>query len=142
MLYNELNCVEFLTELFHDNKSYSALNTARSALSTFLTNDSGLTIGCSPIIKRFMKGVFELKPPRPRYTFIWDVSIVLNFLTNYPSEDIPLSILTYKCVMLLALASMQRVQTLKSIDVENIIFMEGLVSIPILNVKAVACWEL
>lgn len=130
--YNEVNCVHFLTALFDEGKCYSALNTARSALSTFLSNDSGLTIGNSPSVKRFMKGVFELKPPVPRYKFIWDVSIVLNFLSSYfPNEDIPLSVLTFKCVMLLALASMQRVQTLKAIEVPNIVFMDDLVMIPI-----------
>lgn len=106
-----------MTELFVAGKSYSSLNCARSALSTFLINSSGLTIGNSPSVKRFLKGVFELRPPCSRVNFIWDVSIVLNYLSIYfPLKDIPLDILTYKCVMLLALASMQRVQTLISIE--------------------------
>ena len=130
--YNEINCVHFLTELFHQNKSYSAINTARSALSTFLYNNSGLTIGNSPPVKRLMKGIFELRPSTPRYNFIWDVSIVLDFLKNfYPLEDINFNILSYKCVMLLALASMQRVQTLHVIDVNDVNFVNDSVMIPI-----------
>ena len=121
MCYNEVNCVNFLSELFTSGKSYSALNSARSALSTFIVNDYGLTIGNSASVKRFMKGVFELKPPLPRYQFIWDVSIVLDFLYHYsPNEELHLNVLTCKCVMLLALSSMQRVQTLEAINVSDI----------------------
>lgn len=127
-----MNCVNFLTSLFNSGNGYSSLNSARSALSTFLINEYGLTIGNSPFVKRFMKGVFELKPPLPRYKFIWDVSIVLNFLSNYfPNENLPLNVLTYKCVMLLALASMQRVQTLSSINISDIYFTNDSVVIPI-----------
>ena len=43
----------------------------------------------------------------------------------YPNEDLPLDVLTYKCVMLLALASMQRVLTLHSIEINNILFCYG-----------------
>ena len=68
-----------------------------------------------------MKGVFELRPPVPRYTYIWDVSSVLDFLHNYyPNSELSLSTLTLKCVVLLSLSSMQRVQTLKAIDVNDI----------------------
>ena len=72
----------------------------------FLTNQFGITIGNSLLIKRFLKGLFELKPPLPRYSFVWDVNIVLNFLSNYyPHDEQPFSIITYKLVMLLALSS-------------------------------------
>ena len=104
--FDEVACVSFLTHLFNLGKGYSVLNTARSALSTFLINSFGLTIGNSPLIKRFMKGAFELRPSQPRYNYIWDVSIVFDFLRNYyPNEIIPLKVLTLKCVMLLALSS-------------------------------------
>ena len=132
LCYNAVNCVHFLTSLFSAGKSYSAINTARSALSTFLTNEAGLTIGSAPLVKRFMKGVFELRPPLPRYRFVWDISVVLSFLCNYfPNECFPLDILSYKCVVLLALATMQRVQTLHAINVNDICFSNDLVTIPI-----------
>ena len=80
LCYNAVNCVHFLTSLFSAGKSYSAINTARSALSTFLTNEAGLTIGSAPLVKRFMKGVLQLRPPLPRYRFVWDISVVLSFV--------------------------------------------------------------
>ena len=121
--------------LFNQGLGYSSLNTARSALSAILVNDHGLTIGNFASVKRFLKGVFELRPPTPRYGYIWDANIVLGFLTNfYPLEDMPLSYLTYKLVMLLALATAQRAQTLHSINVDDIIYGNDLVVIPIIGI--------
>ena len=118
--------------MFKKGESYSAINTARSALSAILCNDSGLTIGKFISVKRFMKGVFELKPPLPRYNDIWDANIVIDFLkTFYPNSNLPLSILTYKLVMLLALSSSQRAQTLRMINVKNVKFYSDYVDIPI-----------
>ena len=135
MQFNEIEVINFLTMLFDQNLSYSAVNTARSALSMFMWDKTtGLTVGNLNSVKRLFKGIFELRPPKPRYSFIWDANIVIDFLKNfYPNEDIPLSHLSYKLVMLIALASAQRAQTLHMIYVSSITFVNDLVVIPILN---------
>jgi len=121
-----------LTSLFSDGAGYSAVNTARSALSTFLRNDQGHTIGKSLHVKRFMKGVFKLRPPLPRYSHIWNANVVLDFLRffDHNDENIPLSYLTYKLVMLLALSTAQRAQTLHELLISDMIIGEKLVIIP------------
>lgn len=130
--YDEILVVEFLVKLFHTGLKYSAINTARSALSTFLVNDFGLTIGNSPIVKRLLKGVFEMKPPLARYSVIWDVNIVLDYLRHlYPNEELPLSILTFKLAMLLALVTKQRAQTLQALSVSDMRFFGKSVIIPV-----------
>ena len=101
--FSEINCMCFLPSLFHAGQGYSDL----------FVSPSGLPIGNSSLIKRFMKGIFELRPSLPRYKYIRDVSIVFDFSSYYPNDDLSLPVLTLKCVMLLALASMQWVQTLK-----------------------------
>ena len=132
LLFDEVLAVEFLTVLFQSGIGYSAINSARSAISTLLINNPGLSIGNSPAVKRFLKGVYEIRPPSPKYKVIWDVDIVLQFLKNFhPNEELPLSYLTYECVTLVALFSMQRVQTLQAIKVADIIFSENLVVVPI-----------
>ena len=129
---SEAEVLSFLTKLFQSGEGYSAINTARCALSSFLADNRQVTIGKFVSIKRFLKGVFELRPSMPRYEHIWDVDIVLDFLRNfYPYEGMPLSILTMKLVMLLALTTAQRVQTLHSLNLENVEFQEDLVIIPI-----------
>ena len=72
--------IEFLASLYEDGLGYSAINTARSALSSVLTLPGNVTFGNRPLVSRFLKGVFELKPSLPRYNRIWDVGVVLGHL--------------------------------------------------------------
>ena len=69
--------INFLAELVCTGVGYSAINTARSAISTILEVNNS-TFGMHPMAKRFLKGVFEQKPSLPRYDVIWDVNQVLN----------------------------------------------------------------
>ena len=77
--------LQFLTELFEANCGYSALNTARSALSTFIVLPGNISVGNHPLVTRFMKGVFQSKLTLPKYTEIWDVNAVLSYLKNSES---------------------------------------------------------
>ena len=66
----------FLAECFEEGKSYSTLNTYISALSSTLCSCSNTTVGSHPLVCRLLKGVFHLRPPQPRYSTTWDVSLV------------------------------------------------------------------
>lgn len=67
-----------------------------------------------------MKGVFNLRPPVARYCEIWDVDIVLVLLRKLsPVKDLDFKQLTFKLVMLMALVSVQRAQTLHLLKISN-----------------------
>jgi len=103
--------------LYSDGKSYSNINTARSALSSFVIIDN-FCVGSHPLVKRFMKGVFSLRPTKARYEGTWDVSTMLDYLrTLSPVKQLSLKDLTMKLVMLLLLVTAQRKQTLLLLDV-------------------------
>ena len=90
----------------HDKHlSYSTINTAKSAISTFaVSQEKNTPIGNSELVKRFMKGLFVLNPPRPRYKAIWDVKIVLDYLSSLENvTKLDLKMLTLKLTMLLCL---------------------------------------
>ena len=74
------NGIDFLATLFSSGFSCSAINTARSALSSVLILPNNITFGTHPLVPCFLKGVFELKPSLPRYSSIWDISVVLQHL--------------------------------------------------------------
>lgn len=57
----------YLTELYNAGLGYSCINTARSALSSFLQLENCVSVGSHPLVRRFMKGVFNLRPSLPRY---------------------------------------------------------------------------
>lgn len=111
----------FLTCLHKQGLGYSALNTAKSAISSVVNLVSDVNIGNHRLVKQFMKGVFNHRPTLPRNSCTWDVSKVLCFLSSlHPLSELSFKMLTYKLVVLLALTTGQRVQTLELIDVRNI----------------------
>lgn len=107
----------FLTNQFREGASHGTLNSFRSSISLVI----GTHIGEDEIIKRFFKGVFHIRPTRPKFTCTWDPSIVLNLFNSLEeNHKLPLSTLTEKLATLLALVTAQRVQTLSLIDIADI----------------------
>ena len=111
--------LDFLVSRYEEGLGYSALNTARSALSTIICHGT-LTIGAHPLIIRFMKGVYNLRPPQARYSAIWDPTVVLKYLkTLAPAKFLSLKDLTLKLVVLMALVSVQRAQSLHLLNINT-----------------------
>ena len=111
--------VDFLTDFYHGGKGYSTINTYRSALSTTLWSMNGDQdpLGSHPLIARLLKGVYVLRLPTTRYSSTWDVYKVTDYLkTLAPLCELNLKSLTLKTVMLCALASAKRQQTLSALD--------------------------
>ena len=117
--------INFLAELYDSGIGYSAINTARSAISSIVTLANNMSFGTHPMVCRFLKGVFELKPSLPKYKNIWDVNTVLAYLSNlHPPPGLTLKDLTFKTTMLLALLSGQRCQTLHLLSVSNMVLKD------------------
>lgn len=111
----------FLTFRYKNGASYGTLNTDRSAISII----SHSKIGEDLEVSRFLKAVFRLNPPKARYTFTWDTTIVLDYLrTLSVSSNDNLCKISKKLVMLLALATAQRAQTLARININNILMTD------------------
>ena len=65
-----------------------------------------MAIGKHPVITRFMQGIYNSRPPQPRYKFVWDVRIVVRHIEAMPpSEKLPLKELSWKLVTLLAITN-------------------------------------
>ena len=131
-LYSDVQCIlEFFSDLYHDEGAgYSVINLARSALSAFvILKDTTFSVGTHPFIQRFMKGVFHLRPPKPRYMETWDVNIVFNYLRTWsPANALDLKRLTLKLCMIIALISAQRIQSLHYLNLEGIILRDNAVT--------------
>ncbi|MCG7884355.1 MAG: tyrosine-type recombinase/integrase [Candidatus Thiodiazotropha taylori] len=112
--------LEYLTSLHNKNLSYSSVNTAKSMLSSLLSLLHRKDIGKDPLIRHFMKGIFNLKPALPRYVNTWDVQVVIEYLNSLKSSELNLKLLSVKLATLLALATGQRCQTLWAINVKDI----------------------
>ena len=125
------NVLEFLVHLFENGvTNYNTLNVARSAVSVFLTFGRDKSLGENDFLSRLLKGIHRKNPPAPRYSKTWDVNLVFLFLKSLgPTSTLLLKQLTLKTVMLLALVSGQRRQTLHSIKLDNIEFTNNGVTI-------------
>ena len=111
--------ISFLEQLRH-NVGYSALNTARSALSSILIPRDNVPFGQNRLVKLFMRGVYNIKPPQPRYVLTWDPQQVLNLLKTWNSPDtIDLKLLTFKVVVLVLLVTGQRLQTVSLLSIDH-----------------------
>lgn len=117
--------LEFLTDLFSQGLGYSAVNTARSAISTVMQTKTGQSIGSHPTVVRFMKGIYELKTPQPRYKQTWDVSILLDYFKSQEANaKLSLPDLSMKVCALMLLASAQRIQTIHLIKRDCVHFTD------------------
>lgn len=113
----ENDLLNFLSDCYNKGSNYGTLNCHRSAIAFISTNNK---IGDSDKLKRFFKGVFKLRPVFPKYNVTWDPNIVFNYYNDLPNDNLNLEMLTRKLVILLALASGQRTQTLSLIRISNI----------------------
>ena len=99
--------LNFLEEMFKEGIAYRTLNTYRSA---FHDKIGALNVGEHPEVCSLMSGIFNQRPPQPKYTFIWDVQVVVDFINRNWSKNQDLSDrqLSLKTAMLLALTSASR----------------------------------
>ncbi len=109
---------EFLTSEFKKGKQYSSLNSYRSAISSTHPQIDGFDVEEHPVISRLLQGMFNSRPPQPKYSDIWNVDQVLTFLETWEGTDDPKQI-TLKTVMLLALANADRASDLHLLDIKH-----------------------
>lgn len=107
----------FLVHKFNEGVSAGSLNTYRSALSFIL----GERISRDPWVTKFMRGIYKLRPARPRYDRIYELDPVLQFIERlYPLAGLSLREITLRLSLLLAIVTAHRKQTLSLIKLENI----------------------
>ena len=117
---NITNVLDFLSNLYDQGLSYSAINSAKSALSHIILIPPYTKLSDHPLISQYGKGVFNLKPPRPKLQFVWDVKIVFSYLEEKGLNNIlPDKILSQKLLILLLLLGGQRMNTVFNFEVDN-----------------------
>ena len=113
--------MEYFSYLFYELKrEYRTINTHRSALSCTLSPIDGFPVGQHPLIKRQLKGIFNLRPPQVTLFPTWSVKAVLDMLDEWgPSSKLSFKLLTYRTVMLLALSSGKRIASISLLVVKK-----------------------
>ena len=113
----------FLASMFQEGYQYNSVNAYRSAISSVHEKVDGLAVGQHPLVTRLLKGVFNLRPPTPRYSNTWDVQVVLDYLGRLGNtESLSLKLLSFKTVFLLAITRPSRSADLSQLDVTRVTF--------------------
>ena len=48
----------------------------------------GVPIGQHTLVTQMIKGVYNSRPPRPRYSAIWDVDSVIRYLASLEEDNV------------------------------------------------------
>ena len=129
----------FLTEQVERGLEYSTINGYRSALSAYHAEINGLKVGQLSRIKTLLRGVFNRKPPQPRYNETWDVNQVLEELKTWPDNiNLSLKDLTLKLVMLMALVTAARCSELHKLNPCVMVDKGEVIEFPIIGLTKTA----
>ena len=111
--------VNFLAKLYSEGYQYQSLNSYRSSISSTHEYVDGISVGNHPTVTRLLQGVFNSRPPQPRYAAFWDVGVVIQHIKGLgTNKDITLKQLTMKTAMLLALTRPSRSADLSKLNLQ------------------------
>lgn len=106
----------FLAEEFQRGLKYTYLRGYTSALAGYTREVDHITLA------RLLKGIHNCRPPTPRYTAIWDVNMVLEYIAAMITDS--LMDMTLKTAALLMLLSGNRVNMLSNFRVDSMILTD------------------
>ena len=67
---NITHVLDFLSNLYDQGLTHSAINSAKSALLHIILISPYTKLSDQPLMAQYGKGVFNLKPPRPKLQFV------------------------------------------------------------------------
>ena len=107
----------FLAHLYEQGYQNNSVNAYWSAISSVHDKVDEVGVGQHPLITRLLKGVYNIRPPLPKYSNTWKVQVVLSHIeTLGQSGDLSLKQLSLKAVFLLAVTCPSRTVDLSSLD--------------------------
>ena len=110
----------FLASLYQKGYQYNSVNAYRSAISSVHERIDGTVVGQHPIITRLLRGIYNIRPPLPRYSNTWDVQTVLHYLESIEGADtLQLKMLTLKTVFLMAITRPSRSADLSQLNINR-----------------------
>ena len=117
--------INFLSTLYDGGMSYSAIKIAKAALSYKINLPFCHNIGDHPLIRKFMKGIFNLRPPKAKSAFIWDVKILFNHFEDMSdNKELSDRDLSHKTLALLLLLHGTRLNTMIHLRIDEMIMSE------------------
>ena len=115
--------------MFETGYKYSTICHYRSAISAYHVGFTGKPCGEHPKVSSLISGVFNQRPPQPRYTKVWDVQVVFDYLEKVSqSGTLPDRDLTLKTTMLIALTSAARSSGIHRLSTKHMTISDNQIS--------------
>ena len=96
--------LDFLSGMFDKGHAYSTINSTKCAIATIVHIPPYNSLNKHPLINKYMTGVFNLRPPKPKLSFVWDVNILFRYFEQQGDNDsLSDKLLTQKLLILLLL---------------------------------------
>ena len=71
--------LDFLSAMFEKRHAYSTISSAKCAIATVVRIPPCDSLNKHPLINKYMTGIFKLRPPKPKLSFVWDVDILFRY---------------------------------------------------------------
>ena len=71
--------LDFLGGMFDKGHAYSTINSPKCAIATIIHIPPYNSLNTHPLINKYMTEVFNLRPPKPKLSFVWDVDILFRY---------------------------------------------------------------
>ena len=112
--------------MFEKGRAYSTINSAKCAIGTILHIPPYDSLNKHPLISKYMTSIFNLRPPKPKLSFVWVVDVLLRYFEQQ-GDNVLLSdvILTQKLIILLLLLGAHRLSTITLFSI-NIMVLNDL----------------
>ena len=103
--------LDYLADLFMQGRPYRSINLHRSAISAYhipmVVGNAVVPVGKHPMVSTLMSGIHNLRPPVAKYSFTWDIEVVLDLFRSWPEVLTPKQ-LSIKTVTILSLIGIPR----------------------------------
>ena len=66
---------------------YSGLCAALSALSSVATINRFIKLSGHPLISQYLKGIYNRHPVLPKYSYAWDMSLLLKYYNGIDNNE-------------------------------------------------------
>ncbi|CAM4558277.1 unnamed protein product [Leuciscus chuanchicus] len=112
--------LEFLQDRFTAGLTPSTLKVYVAAIGAYHIPLGGMSVGKDPLVSRFLRGTWRLRPAVHSRVPPWDLSVALQGLSLAPFEpieEVPEKFLTLKALFLLAISSLKRIGDLQALSV-------------------------
>ena len=110
--------MDSLADIFESGFEYRAINTHRSAVSAFHELIEELPVEKRLQVCNLIANVYNKRPSKLRYCFVWDIEILLRYLTSLPIKKLlSTKLLTLKSTILLPLTLASRCSEIRHLDI-------------------------